>query len=250
MKFRLIITRDCWDLWNYIKIKLAFFSVILILVILTMFRNSEEKTVRSVCADLVQIGQADTANLLLLNLIWLTVIIIPLMLLSTYVYEALFETGPFLLLRFRNRTQLWLSKIVIIGLLVTGYFIVIFLAIEVVGISFYHSTWVTTELFSRPIIYLFLGLTVGVVTILVLQSTLSLFINPIVVFFIVCTLCIMNIYWSSPYIPGNLADLSSYELFNGPYLLQKGYLIHCVWLVGLTLVGGMYYKKVDLLYRK
>ena len=112
-----------------------FSFIVLLLLITVLFFNSDDKNLLAIIYGMLQI-HGNGSNPLFENINWLTIQMLPLMLIGSYVYEDLFLSGPFILLRIKNRKLLWISKISIIFIITIFYYLSIFILIQLIGFSF------------------------------------------------------------------------------------------------------------------
>lgn len=248
MNFKLIFRRECWNLWNFIKIRLLFVVIILTLLIYVLCINNENYTVSSIIYALLQLHK-DSSNPLLENIGWFTIQLLPLLLIGSYVYEDLFLSGPFLLLRIKSRSLLWLSKILILFLIILFYYLFIFILIQILGYFFHFSMLFESYLTFVDVLTIFLAFLLGSFTLVLLQSVLSMLVTPIFGIVLSIILLVVNMVLELSIIPGNIVDVFAYSVFNGEQSFTLGVVLQLLWMLLVIFVGQFYYKRVDLLYR-
>ncbi|MBM7716215.1 hypothetical protein JOC94_003235 [Bacillus thermophilus] len=251
--FKKVIIRECWTLWNYIKFRLIFISIVLFLLLGVLFVNSENGTLLDIVYGMLQVP-ADGGNPLTSNINWLTIQLLPIFLVGTYVYEDLFQSGPFILLRIRSRRLLWFSKVFILAVITLLYYLLIFVFVEIMGFFFHVSTWSESQIIYIELSDHLLGLTVsflvGTFTLLMLQAILSIMFTPMLGIILVVILCVVNLYFNTFFFPGHISDVLAYSIMDGELQFMLGFTFHLLLTTVLILLGSHYYKKVDLLYRK
>lgn len=248
MNFKLIFRRECWNLWNFIKFRLLFVIIILILLISVLCINSENQTVLSIIYALLQVN-GDSSNPLLENISWFTIQLLPLLLIGSYVYEDLFLSGPFILLRIKSQSLLWLSKILILFLVILFYYLFIFILIQILGYFFHFSMLSESHIAFTNVSTIFFAFLLGSFTLVLLQSALSMLVTPIFGITLSIVLLVINMILEFPIIPGNITDVLAYSVFNGDQSFTLGVIFQLLCIVLISFVGQFYYKHVDLLYR-
>lgn len=248
MKFKLVFIRECWDLWNFIKLRLVYLVIILLLLISVLFVNSESSNLLDVIYEILKVNEHGEKPLVE-SINWLTIQLLPLMVMGSYVYEGLFLSGPFLLMRIMSRNLLWISKILLLFIVSIVYYLFIFILIELFGLFFDFSFGFERHFLYEKIPSIALSFLIGTCVLLLLQSVVSMFLKPIFGFMLSIVLCVLNIYAHSLIIPGNISDVLSYSIINGDLSFITGVIVQLIWIGLLALFGGYYYKNADLLYK-
>ncbi|WP_260445170.1 hypothetical protein [Listeria cossartiae] len=185
-------------------------------------------------------------NPLTSSLNWIIIQSLPVFLFGSYFYKELFELEEFITIRFNNRMLPFLSKVLLIIMLMLVYYLVIIGLVLFVsflfGIRFDVQPALLFTDFNMPLYEIGVRFFVGGLALIMLQLLLSIIIKPFYAITVVLIIIVTNCFITNFWIIGSVSNIAGFADVNNWLLLS----IQLVYIVLAVLIGGNIYRKTDL----
>ncbi|MDT0003878.1 hypothetical protein QJV14_11735 [Listeria cossartiae subsp. cayugensis] len=229
------------------KLKIIGLGMLLVLAILINVVNT--KNASGTIAD-VFLGflKQDNGmeNPLTSSLNWIIIQSLPVFLFGSYFYKELFALEEFITIRFNNRMLPFLSKVLLIIILMLVYYLVIIGLVLFVSFLFCIRFDVQPALlftdFKMPLYEIGVGFFVGGLALIMLQLLLSIIIKPFYAITVVLIIIVTNCFITNFWIIGSVSNVAGFADVENWLLLS----IQLVYIVLAVLIGGNIYRKTDL----
>ncbi|MCD2223523.1 hypothetical protein LAX75_02360 [Listeria cossartiae] len=229
------------------KLKIIGLGMLLVLAILINVVNT--KNASGTIAD-VFLGflKQDNGmeNPLTSSLNWIIIQSLPVFLFGSYFYKELFALEEFITIRFNNRMLPFLSKVLLIIILMLVYYLVIIGLVLFVsflfGIRFDVQPALLFTDFKMPLYEIGVGFFVGGLALIMLQLLLSIIIKPFYAITVVLIIIVTNCFITNFWIIGSVSNVAGFADVENWLLLS----IQLVYVVLAVLIGGNIYRKTDL----
>ncbi|WP_260444849.1 hypothetical protein [Listeria cossartiae] len=185
-------------------------------------------------------------NPLTSSLNWIIIQSLPVFLFGSYFYKELFALEEFITIRFNNRMLSFLSKVLLIIMLMLVYYLVIIGLVLFVsflfGIRFDVQPALLFTDFNMPLYEIGVRFFVGGLALIMLQLLLSIIIKPFYAITVVLVIIVTNCFITNFWIIGSVSNIAGFADVNNWLLLS----IQLVYIVLAVLIGGNIYRKTDL----
>ncbi|MBC1547880.1 hypothetical protein HCJ27_12285 [Listeria sp. FSL L7-1435] len=229
------------------KLKIIGLGMLLVLAILINVVNTKNAsgTIADVFLGFLKQDNG-VENPLTSSLNWIIIQSLPVFLFGSYFYKELFELEEFITIRFNNRMLPFLSKVLLIIMLMLVYYLVIIGLVLFVsflfGIRFDVQPALLFTDFNMPLYEIGVRFFVGGLALIMLQLLLSIIIKPFYAITVVLIIIVTNCFITNFWIIGSVSNIAGFADVNNWLLLS----IQLVYIVLAVLIGGNIYRKTDL----
>lgn len=200
---------------------------------------------------------------------WMFTNLIVLSLFSNISFNQIFERGSLVISRAKSRSNLWLSQIVSLSIMIMGYFIIQFLIVISIAIVSYPINTnepinLIKEIYNidvninslKIIIWLFVLITLSAISIILFQSVLSLILKNSVIALVI-TIIVQSFALNSGkisikiirWLPGNQGILLRHDMFSSSnigFSITWSIVYSLIFIFILSLIGFFYIKDLDI----
>ncbi|MBC1568326.1 hypothetical protein HCJ20_05280 [Listeria sp. FSL L7-1425] len=229
------------------KLKIIGLGMLLVLAILINVVNTKNAsgTIADVFLGFLKQDNG-VENPLTSSLNWIIIQSLPVFLFGSYFYKELFALEEFITIRFNNRMLSFLSKVLLIIMLMLVYYLVIIGLVLFVsflfGIRFDVQPALLFTDFNMPLYEIGVRFFVGGLALIMLQLLLSIIIKPFYAITVVLVIIVTNCFITNFWIIGSVSNIAGFADVNNWLLLS----IQLVYIVLAVLIGGNIYRKTDL----
>ncbi|MBC1544557.1 hypothetical protein [Listeria cossartiae] len=229
------------------KLKIIGLGILLVLAILINVVNTKNAsgTIADVFLGFLKQDNG-VENPLTSSLNWIIIQSLPVFLFGSYFYKELFALEEFITIRFNNRMLPFLSKVLLIIMLMLVYYLVIIGLVLFVSLLFGIRFDVQPALlftdFNMPLYEIGVRFFVGGLALIMLQLLLSIIIKPFYAITVVLIIIVTNCFITNFWIIGSVSNIAGFADGNNWLLLS----IQLVYIVLAVLIGGNIYRKTDL----
>ncbi|MBC1472019.1 hypothetical protein HB843_09015 [Listeria seeligeri] len=229
------------------RLKIIGLGILLLLVIIVNVVNI--KNASGSIADVFLVflqPETGAGNPITNNLNWIIIQSLPVFLFGSYFYTELFMVEEFITIRFNNRILPFLSKVLLIVLLMLVYYLVILglvvLISLLIGIRFnFQSTILYTGL-NMPLPEIGFYFFVGGIALIALQLLLSVIIKPFYSIVVVLVIIIINCFTLNYWNIGSSSNVVKFVEADNWLIIG----IQFVYIILAMFIGGNIYRKTDL----
>lgn len=229
------------------KLKIIGLGMLLVLAILINVVNTKNAsgTIADVFLGFLKQDNG-VENPLTSSLNWIIIQSLPVFLFGSYFYKELFALEEFITIRFNNRMLPFISKVLLIIMLMLVYYLVIIGLVLFVsflfGIHFDVQPALLFTDFNMPLYKIGVRFFVGGLALIMLQLLLSILIKPFYAITVVLVIIVTNCFMTNFWIIGSVSNVAGFADVENWLLLsiQLGYIVLAV------LIGGNIYRKTDL----
>ncbi|MBC1571464.1 hypothetical protein HCJ25_07285 [Listeria sp. FSL L7-1426] len=229
------------------KLKIIGLGMLLVLAILINVVNTKNAsgTIADVFLGFLKQDNG-VENPLTSSLNWIIIQSLPVFLFGSYFYKELFALEEFITIRFNNRMLPFLSKVLLIIMLMLVYYLVIIGLVLFVsflfGIRFDVQPALLFTDFNMPLYEIGVRFFVGGLALIMLQLLLSIIIKPFYAITVVLVIIVTNCFITNFWIIGSVSNVAVFADVENWLLLS----IQLVYIVLAVLIGGNIYRKTDL----